>query len=98
MRQHLHFRHVVREEFDMVADEGLELLLRIAGAGDGLPRPFEDLGETALLDESEQILLPAHVVVHAGERHAARGREIPHRGGVVALVREYPCGAGEQVV
>src|SRR5207253_10542797 len=30
-----------------------------------------------------------HVVIHAGERHPARRREVPHRGGVVALVGEH---------
>src|SRR2546430_4323395 len=35
-----------------------------------------------------QLLLAAHVVVHAGERHVGRRGEIAHRGRVIALVGE----------
>src|SRR6266550_223201 len=40
----------------------------------------------------------ADAVVHPGQGHAARGGQVPHGGGVVALVRKDPGGAGEQVV
>src|SRR5882672_6670636 len=38
------------------------------------------------------------VVVHPGERHAAGGREVAHRGRVIALLRKDPGGLGEKVV
>ena len=98
MRQHLHLGHVVREERNVMPDEGLQPLLRIAGSREGLPRPFQDLREAALLDERQQVFFAADVVVHPGERHPARGREVPHGGGMVALVRKDPSGAGEQMV
>src|SRR5258705_7323779 len=44
--------------------------------------------KAALLDTEQQLLLATHVVVNAGERHIGRGGEIPHRGGVIALVGE----------
>src|SRR5439155_1315009 len=54
--------------------------------------------ETPLLHEGKQLFLAAHVVVHAGERHPARRREVPHRGGVVALLGEHLRRPGQQVL
>src|SRR6266705_2317328 len=98
MRQHLHLGHVLRKELHMMTDERVELLLRIAGTGGRLPGALQDLSDATLLDYGEQVFLAAHVVVHPGERHTARGGEIPHGGGMVALVREDPGGTGEQMV
>src|SRR5207302_6053268 len=95
---HLHLGHVVREERNVMPDEGLQPLLRIAGNREGLPRPFQDLREAALLDERQQVFFASDVVVHPGEGHPARGGEVPHGGRMVALVRKDPGGAGEQMV
>src|SRR5882672_5062554 len=79
-------------------DEGLQPLLWISCSRDGLSRAFQDLCETALLNQGEQVFLATDVAVHPGQRHPARGGEVPHGGGVVALVRKDPGGTGEQVV
>src|SRR5213083_55594 len=96
--QDLHLGHVLREERNVMPDERLQPLLWISGGRDRLPRAFQDLCETALLNQGEQVFLAPDVVVHPRQGHAARGGQIPHGGGVVALVRKDPGGAGEQVV
>src|SRR6266576_1836015 len=98
MRQHLHLGHVLREERNVMPDERLQPLLWIACRRDRLPRAFQDLCEATLLDQRKQVFLAPDVVVHPRQGHPARGGEVPHGGGVVALVRKDPGGAGEQVV
>src|SRR6266498_2454620 len=98
MRQHLHLGHVVRKKRHVMPDERLQPLLRVGSGGDCLPGALQDLGEAALLDQREQVLLATDVVVHPGERHAAGGRQVAHRGGMIALVREDPGGAGKEVI
>src|SRR6266545_4585890 len=98
MRQHLHLGHVLGEERNVMPDERLQALLRIACGRDRLSRAFQDLCETTLLNQGEQVFFAADVVVHPRQGHPARGGEVPHGGGVVALVRKDPGGAGEQVV
>src|SRR5712664_2532093 len=78
--------------------ERMQPFLWVSGSRHGLSSAFQDLGEAALLDEREEVFLAADVVVHPCQRHPTRGRKVPHGGGMVALVRKDPGGAGEQVV
>src|SRR2546422_1500881 len=98
VRHDLHLGHVLREERHVMVHEGMQLVLRVAGGRYGLASPVQDLTEAALLDQREEVFLPADVVVHPCQGHPARGGEVPHAGGMVALVRKDPGGAGEQVV
>src|SRR3989440_2761315 len=98
MREHLHFGHVLREKGDVVPDERLESLERVAGRGDGLLRPLQDPRKTALLNQRQEVLFPTHVVVHPGQRHPACCGQVAHRRRMVALIGEDPGGAGKQMV
>jgi hypothetical protein len=81
-----------------MTDERLQTVDGVGCRGDCALGPFQDLGETALLDQREQVFFAADVVVHPGERHAAGGGQVPHGRGVVALVRKDPGGTGQQMV
>src|SRR2546427_10218909 len=53
---------------------------------------------TTLFRSGEQLLLALHVVVHPGERHAARRRQVPHGGGVITPLGEDLRRPGEEMV
>src|SRR6058998_109231 len=98
--QDLHLGHVRGEKGDVVADERVQPLERVR-VGQSRQRTLgagQHARETTILDAVQQLLLAPHVVVHPGERHAGRRREVPHRGGVVALVGEHLRRSGEELV
>src|SRR5438093_11158368 len=82
----------------MVADEQLEPLDRVGGGAERLLGAGEHPHEAALLDQGEQLRLAAHVVIHPGERHPARRREVAHRGRVIAPFGEHRRRPGQQVL
>src|SRR5207245_1655747 len=66
--------------------------------GDRPAGAVQHASEAPLLDEGEQLLFALDVVVHPGERHAARRRQVPHGGGVIAPLGEDLRRPGEEMV
>ncbi len=96
VRQHLHLVHVAGEEDDVVADEADQAIDGVGAGGHRLLGAAQHLLETPTLDVEQQLVLALHVVVHAGQAHPGRPREVAHGRGVVALLGEDPGRCAQQ--
>ena len=60
--------------------------------------PGDDLGETAVLDEVEELQLAAYIMIDAGQAEAAGFGQVPHGGGLIAPLGVGPGGNGKEML
>ena len=88
MGQDFHFVHVPGEEHQVMPDERLDALLRVGSALEGRYGSRVYFGKALVLDQEQQFVLAANVMVDPRQAHSRGPRQVSHRGGVVSPLGE----------
>src|SRR5690349_7857668 len=72
----------------MVLDEETKFRDRILDLLQLLFKPFEHAAETVVLNQKQELLFGAAVMIQAREAHVSGARDVAHRRGVITLLGE----------
>ena len=98
MGQDFHFVHVPGKEHQVMPDERPDALLGVGDALEGRHCSRVYFGKALVLDQEQQLVLAANVMVDARQAHSRGPRQVSHRRGVISPLGENRRGGAYQLL